>query len=350
MAGQTDAFIGAFEGAESPDQAPGGIGEDGTAQARMHILGGGLDRELNVANAAQAGVLDGGVFVVHAAKFPDAGIGLETFDVVFDEVFEVQAADFFFTFDGEFDTAGKLAINSDVFTQAGDYTITVESPGYMNSTVKQTINGPPAYTVTFTVTNGTNPIQGAAITIAEQNVTTDADGKATIDVEDGTYAYSVTATGFNTITDGSVTVNGAALAEAVTMTANPAGLTDAEKVAVAKANLNLGDISAVTADLTLPGTQNDATVTWTSSNTDVIANDGKVTRPAAGQPDANVTLTAKITAGEAMRAFRNTSRIAFSDSPTHLLKTSGPLIDMKFASLSVATALAKSVFPQPGGP
>ena len=196
-------------------------------------------------------------------------------------------------------TAGKLTINSDVFTQAGDYTITVEANGFMNSTVKQTINGPPAYTVTFTVTNGTNPIQGAAITIAEQNVTTDADGKATIDVEDGTYAYSVTATGFNTITDGSVTVNGAALAEAVTMTANPAGLTDAEKVAVAKANLNLGDISAVTADLTLPGTQNDATVTWTSSNTDVIANDGKVTRPAAGQPDANVTLTAKITAGEA---------------------------------------------------
>ncbi len=196
-------------------------------------------------------------------------------------------------------TAEKLTIKSDVFTQAGDYTITVESSGFMNSTVKQTINGPPAYTVTFTVTDGTNPIQGANITIAEQTLTTDADGKATIDLEDGAYTYGVTATGFIAITDGSVTVNGAALAEAVTMTANPGGLTDAEKVAVAKANLTLGDISAVTADLTLPGTQNEATVTWTSGNTNVITNDGKVTRPAAGQPDVNVTLTATITAGEA---------------------------------------------------
>ena len=196
-------------------------------------------------------------------------------------------------------TAGKLTINSDVFTQAGDYTITVESPGYMNSTVKQTINGPPAHTVTFTVTDGTNAIQGANITIAEQTLTTDADGKATIDLEDGNFTYSVTAIGFITITDGSVTVNGAALAEAVTMTVKPAGLTDAEKVAVAKANLTLGDISAVIADLTLPGTQNEATVTWTSGNTNVITNDGKVTRPATGQPDASVTLTATITAGEA---------------------------------------------------
>ncbi len=196
-------------------------------------------------------------------------------------------------------TAGKLTINSDVFTQAGDYTITVESPGYMNSTVKQTINGPPAYTVTFTVTDGTSAIQGANITIAKQTLTTDADGKATIDLEDGAYTYGVTAIGFITITDGSVTVNGAALAEAVTMTANPGGLTDAEKVAVAKANLTLGDINAVNADLTLPGNQNEATVTWTSGNTDVISNDGKVTRPAAGQPDACVTLTAIITAGEA---------------------------------------------------
>lgn len=39
---------------------------------------------------------------------------------------------------------GKLTINSDVFTQAGDYTITVEANGFMNSTVQQTINGPPA--------------------------------------------------------------------------------------------------------------------------------------------------------------------------------------------------------------
>ena len=58
----------------------------------------------------------------------------------------------------------------------------------------------------------------------------------------------------------------------------------------------------------------------------------------------------KITVGAAILAFRNTSRIAFSDSPTHFEKTSGPLIEMKLASLSVATARASRVLPQPGGP
>ena len=51
-----------------------------------------------------------------------------------------------------------------------------------------------------------------------------------------------------------------------------------------------------------------------------------------------------------MRALRKTSRIAFSDSPSHLLKTSGPFMDIKLASLSVATARASRVLPQPGGP
>src|SRR5207245_1241968 len=44
------------------------------------------------------------------------------------------------------------------------------------------------------------------------------------------------------------------------------------------------------------------------------------------------------------------ARILFSDSPTHFDMTSGPLIEMKFASDSVATAFARRVFPDPGGP
>jgi len=43
-------------------------------------------------------------------------------------------------------------------------------------------------------------------------------------------------------------------------------------------------------------------------------------------------------------------RTAFSDSPTHFDMTSGPLIEMKFASDSVATAFARRVLPDPGGP
>ena len=56
------------------------------------------------------------------------------------------------------------------------------------------------------------------------------------------------------------------------------------------------------------------------------------------------------TVGAACFAFLKVSRTAFSDSPTYLLKSSGPLMLMKFASLSLATALASMVLPVPGGP
>src|SRR5438132_244418 len=49
-------------------------------------------------------------------------------------------------------------------------------------------------------------------------------------------------------------------------------------------------------------------------------------------------------------AFLKIMRTAFSDSPTHFDMTSGPLMEMKFASDSVATAFARSVLPEPGGP
>ena len=58
------------------------------------------------------------------------------------------------------------------------------------------------------------------------------------------------------------------------------------------------DLSNVTASLTLPSTgENDTTITWSSDNTSVIANDGTVTRPATGSANATVTLTATITKG-----------------------------------------------------
>ncbi|MEU0211192.1 family 43 glycosylhydrolase [Streptomyces canus] len=66
-----------------------------------------------------------------------------------------------------------------------------------------------------------------------------------------------------------------------------------------KAALSLGDTSGVTADLDLPktGTAGGSTVTWTSDNTDVVSGSGKVTRPAAGEPDGHATLTATLKKG-----------------------------------------------------
>ncbi|MEU6353901.1 family 43 glycosylhydrolase [Streptomyces sp. NPDC047072] len=72
-------------------------------------------------------------------------------------------------------------------------------------------------------------------------------------------------------------------------------------VAADKAALSLGDTSAVTADLDLPksGTAGGSTITWASDNTAVVSDSGKVTRPAAGEPDGHATLTATLTKGSA---------------------------------------------------
>ncbi|PTT17373.1 hydrolase, partial [Microbacterium sp. HMWF026] len=77
-----------------------------------------------------------------------------------------------------------------------------------------------------------------------------------------------------------------------------AGTVLREAVADGAAALDLGDLSAVRSSLTLP-TVGDAqtTVTWASSNTAVLANDGTVTRPAAGAAPAEVTLTATVARG-----------------------------------------------------
>mmetsp|Transcript_30498 Transcript_30498/g.61459 ORF Transcript_30498/g.61459 Transcript_30498/m.61459 type:complete len:238 (-) Transcript_30498:649-1362(-) len=58
----------------------------------------------------------------------------------------------------------------------------------------------------------------------------------------------------------------------------------------------------------------------------------------------------KSTHGADCRALSNTSRTFDSDSPNHMVKSSGPLIEMKFDWHSFAMALASRVLPQPGGP
>ncbi|GAA3803811.1 family 43 glycosylhydrolase [Streptomyces phyllanthi] len=74
---------------------------------------------------------------------------------------------------------------------------------------------------------------------------------------------------------------------------------DVQGVADDKAALTLGDTSAVTSDLTLPtvGTAGGSKITWATDNADVVSATGKVTRPAAGEPDGHATLTATLKKG-----------------------------------------------------
>lgn len=56
------------------------------------------------------------------------------------------------------------------------------------------------------------------------------------------------------------------------------------------------------------------------------------------------------TQGALLLALSNTSLTLASDSPNHIVNNSGPLMEIKFALHSFATALANRVLPQPGGP
>ena len=58
----------------------------------------------------------------------------------------------------------------------------------------------------------------------------------------------------------------------------------------------------------------------------------------------------KITQGADYFALLKSDLTAFSDSPTYLFSSSGPLIEIKLAFDSFDTALATKVLPHPGGP
>lgn len=73
---------------------------------------------------------------------------------------------------------------------------------------------------------------------------------------------------------------------------------EAQVATAVAAELSLGDTSAVTGDLALPwDLARGATVTWVSSNPAVVDANGRVSRPAAGQGNATVTLTATVRRG-----------------------------------------------------
>ncbi|MFF3846630.1 family 43 glycosylhydrolase [Streptomyces sp. NPDC002328] len=89
-------------------------------------------------------------------------------------------------------------------------------------------------------------------------------------------------------------------------------------VADDKAALDLGDTSAVIADLALPrtGPAGGSAISWASDAPDVVSAAGKVTRPAAGEPDGRATLTATLKKGTvtAIRSFDVTVLAAFDDA------------------------------------
>ena len=112
----------------------------------------------------------------------------------------------------------------------GSYPYTVTATGYNDETgtvvvsgAEQTVNVTmteivaPTFTTSFNVSDVEGDVSGADIEINSQNITTDGTGIASIDLEDGSYTYTVSATGYNDET-GTVVVSGAEQTVNVTMT------------------------------------------------------------------------------------------------------------------------------------
>ncbi|GAA2878399.1 hypothetical protein Acy02nite_15840 [Actinoplanes cyaneus] len=88
-------------------------------------------------------------------------------------------------------------------------------------------------------------------------------------------------------------------------------------VAADRQALDLGGTTALTANLSLPATAaNGSKLTWSSSDPSVITAAGRITRPPAGRPDAQATLTATIRRGtvQATKDFAITVRAELDDA------------------------------------
>ncbi len=86
-------------------------------------------------------------------------------------------------------------------------TLTLLGSGALQ-TVNVTMQNVITYTVTFNVTKGTASLEGVNIAINAENLITDADGLASIELENGNYLWTATIDGYNEVT-GIVTVEGA---------------------------------------------------------------------------------------------------------------------------------------------
>ncbi|WP_249866059.1 immunoglobulin-like domain-containing protein [Paenibacillus konkukensis] len=123
------------------------------------------------------------------------------------------------------------------------------------------------------------------------------------------------------------------------------GMTDEQKAQADKEALNLGDLSAVTANLTLPETGvNGSAITWATSDASVVTAAGAVTRPAIGQPDAKAVLTATVTSNavSASRTFDVTVK-AQSASGLTLAEVRGQADSATVATSGVVTTKSDKV-------
>ncbi|WP_261301757.1 family 43 glycosylhydrolase [Paenibacillus andongensis] len=128
-------------------------------------------------------------------------------------------------------------------------------------------------------------------------------------------------------------------------------LNDTDAVTTVKGLLDLGDLSAVKGNVSLPAAYAGASIAWTSDNQSVIRNDGTVTRPSG--VNTTVNLTATITRGSAIDTKIFTATVLKSgtvyslDSTSYTLKkntTHATLLTVTYDDLSTANVTSSAMF------
>jgi len=164
--------------------------------------------------------------------------------------------------------------------------------------------------VTFSITGGTAAVPGSSrlyedgvLVASNTNLTTKPsligtpDGTSTLNAL-GRSAYAGDLSFKGRLRDFRIYSRALTAAEA----AQSAEDTNTAAAEADRDSLSLGDTSAVVADLALPATGTaGSTISWSSSASAVIEDDGTVHRPPYGQPDGTATLTATVTRGTVSR-------------------------------------------------
>lgn len=152
------------------------------------------------------------------------------------------------------------------------------------------------YSVSFSVTDGEgSPVSDATIVVDATEKRTDESGKLTTDVPVGAYGYTVSKSGYES-KSGIVDVKDGDVSQDIVIRTDMQYVTDTiQSIDIIYADGDNAD--SVTQSVGLPFDDiNGATLSWKSSNSNVITDSGGVVRP---KNDTRVTLTLTITKGEA---------------------------------------------------
>jgi acetyl esterase/lipase len=91
------------------------------------------------------------------------------------------------------------------YVEPGLYPVTLyienEIKSWDTISIDVTANAAPKYVLNFVITDGINAIEGASLNIYNQTLLTDSNGSTSLELEDGTYSYTISANDFDDYLD-----------------------------------------------------------------------------------------------------------------------------------------------------